>query len=336
MSDFKTLIRNDMQLMRSIRNYCASNVDVDSVMRSIVSKNPFNDIVLILYFFVALGIYDIGRRHFWLVVLNLSVSFLLRKVIEAKRPVEYDRTLQPMTDTGAESYGFPSLESHMAVVILGHYCVHYKSVLLFVAAIALIALIGFSRVYSRSRFPHQIVGSWLTGLIGLYAGLHCCDMFGFHLMKHGNHICCVIAVVASLLCNFALNVENNDSRVIGVPKSEFIRVISGIINASNAEEGGKSRAGGGEDEIIMGQGSDPTRLKMERDAARTRKGERVKRDSFFFMQRAIEQRDQPVRGSASRNSAYYSPRTIEQRNFRNRRNRGVDHNEEGYVSGNAP
>ena len=35
----------------------------------------------------------------------------------------------------------------------------------------IIALIGFSRVYSCARFPHQILASYLTGCVGLALGI---------------------------------------------------------------------------------------------------------------------------------------------------------------------
>ena len=58
----------------------------------------------------------------------------------------------------------------MSVVILGHFCMFYNFILVFPFAVAVTFIIGISRVYSRSRFPHQIVGSWVTGLIGLVSG----------------------------------------------------------------------------------------------------------------------------------------------------------------------
>jgi len=65
---------------------------------------------------------------------------------------------------------FPSLESYMSVVILNHFCMFYNFILVFPFAVAVTFIIGISRVYSRSRSPHQIVGSWVTGLIGLVSG----------------------------------------------------------------------------------------------------------------------------------------------------------------------
>lgn len=101
--------------------------------------------------------------------------------MQAKRPVEYDRRLKPMTDLMAESYGFPSLESHMSVVIMGHYFMSYNTLLLLPVAFIIMLAVGFSRLYSRARFPHQIVGSWITGFCGLLLSKHCCEKMSFHM-----------------------------------------------------------------------------------------------------------------------------------------------------------
>lgn len=41
-------------------------------------------------------------------------------------------------------------------------------------------LVGFSRIYSASRFPHQIAGSYITGLVGLLVSRQCCEHMAFH------------------------------------------------------------------------------------------------------------------------------------------------------------
>ena len=92
--------------------------------KSIISKKPGTDVVLILYVLFALGVWDIGRKHFWVVVLNVCIAHCkththtqinyhfchehitgARFLIEAKRPIEYDRSLQPSTDVAADSFG---------------------------------------------------------------------------------------------------------------------------------------------------------------------------------------------------------------------------------------
>ena len=63
---------------------------------------------------------------------------------------------------------------------MGHLFLSFKSILLLPLGLLTVAVIGFSRVYSRARFPHQIVGSWLTGLIGLILSMHCCERMSFN------------------------------------------------------------------------------------------------------------------------------------------------------------
>jgi hypothetical protein len=68
----------------------------------------------------------------------------------------------------------------MSVVILGHLCLSFNAYIFTPIALILIPLIGLTRLYSRARFPHHVILSWLTGVIGLYLGIHCCDFVGMH------------------------------------------------------------------------------------------------------------------------------------------------------------
>lgn len=54
------------------------------------------------------------------------------------------------------------------------------STFLFILAIVMSGVVGFSRIYSASRFPHQIAASYITGLVGLLLSRHCCEHMAFH------------------------------------------------------------------------------------------------------------------------------------------------------------
>ena len=75
---------------------------------------------------------------------------------------------------------FPSLESYMAAVIMGHLIIKFKSILFFPIALGIIFLVGISRLYTKSRFPHQIFGSWICGFFGLFVCIHFCEFLAFH------------------------------------------------------------------------------------------------------------------------------------------------------------
>ena len=180
MSSYEDVVKKDLELLWSIQEYCYRTPWLNDIMTKIISKNPLKDICILVWIFFAIGILEIGSYHFWVASTNLVAAFVANRLIEAKRPVEYDIRLQQLTDRNAESYGFPSLESHMSVVIMGHLFLSFKSLLLLPLGLAVVFIVGFSRIYSRSRFPHQIVGSWLSGFVGLQFSMHCCNRMSFH------------------------------------------------------------------------------------------------------------------------------------------------------------
>ena len=105
---------------------------------------------------------------------------MLNKLFKAKIPMEFDIRLQPLTDANPNSYGFPSIETYMSVIIFGHFLIAQKVLYLWPIAAIIILFIGFTRLYSKSRFPHQIIGSMILGFVGLFGGIEGCNYVEFH------------------------------------------------------------------------------------------------------------------------------------------------------------
>lgn len=248
-----------------------------------------------VYLFFILGVLEIGHNHFWLCAVNLSTSFAIRKLLGAKRPVEYNRALMPITDIAAESYGLPSLESHMSVVVMGHLFMHFKSILFAPIALIIVFIVGFSRLYSKSRFVHQVIVSWISGVFGLFVGLSICRKINFDSMLRHHYVFFSLMCGGGFLCHFMLCVENNDSRIYATPRREFIRVLTEIINPPPETQ--ESVLPDDEDQINDEEGEDggrsvKLRVLDEDDsrAIRQRKINSAKRDSFYFLQRSLERR----------------------------------------------
>lgn len=79
-------------------------------------------------------------------------------------------------------------------------------------------------------------------------------------MSRHEHGVCVGAVALAFLCNVGLAMENNDSRLVRVPRSEFVRVMGDIVSggaaataaAATASEGGsRGSVGGAAREILL-------------------------------------------------------------------------------------
>jgi membrane-associated phospholipid phosphatase len=300
---FQELIRKDLVLLWKIQDYVYNWPSLDVGMAKIVSKWPWKDICTVIWLFCTIGTIEFKGRHFFLVIMNLAACFIARKLIAAKRPVEYDIRLQPLTDLGEESYGFPSIESYMSVVImldLTHLIKPFAfKLLFFILALVVIFLVGFSRIYTRSRFPHQVAGSWILGFIGLILSIPCCESMNLHQLSHGHHWYCVAIVTVPIMVNFALNMENNDSRILYIPKKEFVTVLGNIINGS-AKSSVDSSVTNDNDQMIDGDASTIDAKKTitaiaQESIRRRNKGMSVKRDSFYYLQQTMEKRDEEKR-----------------------------------------
>ena len=312
----------DVEFLWSIQDYVYRWPALDMRMSMLVSKQPWNDIGLVMWLVALVGCIEIGVRHFWVVTVNIGAAFVANRMIRSKRPVEYDARLQPTTDLHPDSYGLPSLESYMSVVVVGHFFKSTQSWLFLLLGVPLALLIGFSRVYSRARLPHQIVASYVLGLVGLLLGTHYCENMGggFHNMPAHSHGVWLGVVVVIFLANLALNMENNDSRLLYVSRADFLRVVRGIMYAGGdpaGEAGGGAMPrydGGGEDEADAFMDTAPAppagsssaagaalnegyRQAQERHmlrsggmSSRKAKSATNRKDSFYFLQKQLQAR----------------------------------------------
>lgn len=75
MSTFEEMIQKDLQLMWSIQSFCHEASWLSETMNMITNKNPLKDIVIVIWLLFIIGVIEFGQSHFWVVILNLVVSF---------------------------------------------------------------------------------------------------------------------------------------------------------------------------------------------------------------------------------------------------------------------
>ena len=170
-------------------------------------------------------------------------------------------------------------------------------------------------------------------------------------MSNEGHGICVFILVLIILGNISLAIENNESRILSIPKKEFTKIMRGIISTSNdsanrdpgfpsgtldpsgdalaeiqsshtsVQRGPRRGRDGNISENIM-KGSNrkqdnqriralsnaalqnrPNRKDVKRSSSDDESeddlfdGQNVKKDSFFFLQRSMEVREEGVRNS---------------------------------------
>ena len=77
---------------------------------------------------------------------------------------------------------FPSLESYMSVVVLGHICLSAGSLWMILGSVALTFLIGFSRVYSQ-------VGNGFFAYVQLSMNVHMYVCKSIYVLVKNMNVC---------------------------------------------------------------------------------------------------------------------------------------------------
>jgi hypothetical protein len=98
----------------------------------------------------------------------------------------------------ASGYGLPSGHSQSAVVVWGTIAAAFRQAWLWIVAILLMVLIGFSRVYLGVHFPTDVLGGWAVGAVFLAAYLALEPHVTAWLKKAGLAMQLVLAVAVPL------------------------------------------------------------------------------------------------------------------------------------------
>jgi membrane-associated phospholipid phosphatase len=100
---------------------------------------------------------------------RLAVVFLtstyvndgLKSLFAHPRPFELDPTVK-LHEAGG--YGLPSGHSQSAVIAWGTIAAEFRKRWLWIVAVTLMVLIGFSRIYLGVHFPTDVLGGWAVGV----------------------------------------------------------------------------------------------------------------------------------------------------------------------------
>lgn len=108
--------------------------------------------------------YAVGARLAFAFLLSTYLNTQVKSLFAHPRPFDLDPTVKLHDASG---YGLPSGHSQSAVVVWGSIAAGFRKTWLWVAAILLMVLIGFSRIYLGVHFPTDVFGGWALGTIFL-------------------------------------------------------------------------------------------------------------------------------------------------------------------------
>ncbi|HVU06768.1 MAG TPA: phosphatase PAP2 family protein [Candidatus Paceibacterota bacterium] len=135
-----------------------------------ISHGAISNLVFLALVLGALLLIEKWRISLEVVIIAL-VSYgalvLLKLFFHVDRPYAVDPLVVAYDkDIG---FGLPSIHAAMSVVVLGWIALrHPKSHVVLWGSVALIVLVGLSRVYLGVHYPSQVLAGWIFGILFLY------------------------------------------------------------------------------------------------------------------------------------------------------------------------
>ncbi|MBQ5992638.1 MAG: phosphatase PAP2 family protein [Clostridia bacterium] len=133
-------------------------------------------LLVVIMGFLYWGLNKEFGKYVGLNVLMVNVwNPMIKNVVLRLRPYMVTDTIKPLRlvdegadpmDVAAQGYSFPSGHSSNAVTVYGSLAVHEKKrKLLWVVAVVLPLLVGFSRVFVGVHYPTDVLCGWLLGIV---------------------------------------------------------------------------------------------------------------------------------------------------------------------------
>ena len=158
------------------------------ILRNIQSiANPFLDIlfqliticgeqmVLVLIISIIYWVKDkkFGEYIAYAVLTSVLVNCVVKDIFKFKRPIgeEGIRALREKTATG---YSFPSGHTQGAGSFYGAMAIYIKKKVMYIIAIIMIILIGFSRLYLGVHYPKDVI---VGGILGVLISYICYNIY---------------------------------------------------------------------------------------------------------------------------------------------------------------
>jgi membrane-associated phospholipid phosphatase len=109
----------------------------------------------------------LGLRVGFILTISGTLNYTVKLLFAGPRPYWVSSHVKGLWPEA--SFGMPSNHAQLGTSVWGIIAVHVRERWAWITATILIFLIGFSRIYLGSHFPHDVILGWLFGGLILYA-----------------------------------------------------------------------------------------------------------------------------------------------------------------------
>ncbi len=177
----------------------------------------------------------LGLRFGLYLITSAGLNTTFKFLFHAPRPYWIDLRVHAFTAEG--SFGIPSGHAQNAIPVWGCLATNFRKAWVWALAIALMILIGLSRIYLGVHFPRDVLAGWLIGgaLLWLMLTLEKPALDWLHQRSFGVQVASLLAVSLLLiaigagarlsLAGWTLPTEWSDNARIAFPDAEPINPL---------------------------------------------------------------------------------------------------------------
>jgi membrane-associated phospholipid phosphatase len=169
---------------------------LDAVFKAITFMGEEEFLLVLLPLVLWCVDFPAGTRLSIVYLLSVYVNEGLKGLFAHPRPFVLDPTVKLHE---IEGYGLPSGHAQSAVVVWGILAAEFRKRWMWVVAVLLMVLIGFSRVYLGVHFPTDVLAGWVIGVVFLVGYLVLVPRAEAWLRETGLVVRLALAVVLPLM-----------------------------------------------------------------------------------------------------------------------------------------
>ncbi len=140
----------------------------------------------------------LGLRVAFILVTSNLFNNIAKLLFAGTRPYWISSHVRALWTTET-SFGIPSGHAQNAVSVWGMFAAYGRRTWIWIVAIAIIFLIGFSRIFLGVHFPHDVAFGWLLGAVILWAFMRFWEPIGAWVGKKTLSQQILVAFIVSLV-----------------------------------------------------------------------------------------------------------------------------------------
>jgi membrane-associated phospholipid phosphatase len=161
----------EIKIIQNIRDGASAFFDRMFEMFTFLGEKEVLIVLLILVYFAYSK--KVGQRLAHAILNSLLINNAVKGLVKRARPWTHpDATYLPVRPETATGYSFPSGHTQTAAVTYTSFALLFKRRAITIVAVAMIVIIGFSRVYLGVHYPTDVLAAIALGVGVAFAGAY--------------------------------------------------------------------------------------------------------------------------------------------------------------------